>query len=132
MSEFGLQSWPSFTTMSEYFPVSEYNFSGEMMENRNHHPNGQSQILNLIQMHFNLPNGRNVSVVKEYEYMLYLSQVYQAYCYKVEVEFFRSLRDRCSQTESGCMMGQMVGILFIFIYLFTFLFYVVWKVLANK
>ena len=96
------------------------------MENRNHHPDGQQQILSMITQHFHLPegasytipsSGRNQSLesqvgvygyaglreaggkglpnrrgllheegsgsVKTYSQMLWLSQVYQGYCYKV-------------------------------------------------
>ena len=85
MSEFGLQSWPSFSTMSQYLPEDEWFFTSDLMENRNHHGNGQSQILNLIGMHYGMPSNDKMSNAKVYEYMLYLSQAYQAYCYKTEV-----------------------------------------------
>merc|ERR1719242_1772473 len=77
------------------------------MENRNHHGDGQKQILNSIGMHYGMPSNDSLSIAKVYEYMLYLSQAYQAYCYKTEVEFFRSTRYQCSKSKSGCMMGQM-------------------------
>eukprot|EP01084_Bolivina_argentea_P281133 480969_1 len=106
MSEFGLQSWPSFSTMSLYLPESEWSFMSNLMVNRNHHSNGQNQMLNLIQMHYNLPP-KSLPQAKQFEYMLYLTQAYQAYCYKSEVEFFRSIRYQCTSSQSGCMMGQM-------------------------
>ena len=105
MSEFGLQSWPSFVTMSKYLPESEWNWTSDLMTNRNHHPNGQNQMMAGIQMHYNIP--KNKTQKETYQYMLYLSQAYQAYCYKTEVEFFRTLRYQCTSSKPGCMMGQM-------------------------
>ena len=102
MSEFGLQSWPSYATLKEYFPSSQQNWTSSMMTNRNHHPSGQFQIENLISMHYNTPDSDT-----DWKEWLSLTQMYQAYCYKVEVEFLRSIRYECGINDPGCTMGTM-------------------------
>ena len=105
MSEFGLQSWPDFMTISKYVTKEEWSFESAMMMNRQHHPGGQEQIETMIDMHYKLPRAESVA---DFDNMLYLSQVYQAQCVKFEVEFFRRLRSDCpSPDESGCTMGLM-------------------------
>jgi len=79
--------------------------NSNMSMNRNHHEGGSVQIPNLIEMHFNYPPNAG-STQLNYMYQLYMTQVYQAYCYKVEVEYFRSLRNYCTDDFPGCNMGQ--------------------------
>eukprot|EP01083_Nonionella_stella_P101737 288679_1 len=105
VSEFGWQSWPAYSTMKQFVAESEQYYNSETMMNRQHHGGGQQQIVNEIQLHYNLPSAWNETA--GYKYMLFASQYSQAYCYKVEVEFFRSLRETCSASTAGCTMGQM-------------------------
>ncbi|ETO31067.1 hypothetical protein RFI_06054 [Reticulomyxa filosa] len=105
MSEFGLQSWPSFITIKKYFPVDQLSWNSALVASfvhilmccrilflllllfyvyRQHHPDGQSQIENGIAMHYNTPDSGNNQT--DFEAWLFLSQAYQGYCYKVEVE----------------------------------------------
>lgn len=107
MSEFGLQSWPSALTMSEVFPTSEWSYDSDMSINRNHHPDGQDQMLQQIAMHFHLPPTSKLSSYVSWSYMLWLTQVNQAQGYKNEVEHFRRIRTDCSETVPGCNMGRM-------------------------
>eukprot|EP00052_Salpingoeca_macrocollata_P019154 m.158510 g.158510 ORF g.158510 m.158510 type:complete len:637 (-) comp20881_c0_seq3:84-1994(-) len=103
-SEYGLQSWPSAATMAKYIPPNERYYNSSMMTNRNHHPDGQPEILSQIAMHYKVPQG---NTEKAWNDTLYLSQVYQAYCYKIETEHFRRLRTECTDKQPGCNMGQM-------------------------
>ena len=65
---------------------------------RQHHPNGNSIIENGVTMHYNWPNG---SDTQTWANILFMSQVYQSYCYKVEVEHFRRIRMTCNDTYPG-------------------------------
>eukprot|EP00750_Incisomonas_marina_P005964 INCI14258.2.p1 GENE.INCI14258.2~~INCI14258.2.p1 ORF type:complete len:545 (-),score=88.70 INCI14258.2:874-2508(-) len=114
MSEFGLQSWPSALTMGQVFPPEQWSFSSDMSTNRNHHPQGQSQMAQQISMHFHLPQDCwpecGTPTNKEYSdwsQMLWLSQLNQALGYKAEVEHFRRIRTDCSENVPGCNMGRM-------------------------
>lgn len=112
MSEFGLQSWPSAITLKDTFPPDQWSFSSNLSTNRNHHPDGQDEILQQISMHYHLPKLANNTpgkrgMYKAWRLMLYLTQVNQAYGYKTEVEQLRRIRTECSETVPGCNMGQM-------------------------
>eukprot|EP01084_Bolivina_argentea_P123214 218359_1 len=107
LSEFGYNSWPSSSTMRQYIPLNEQYYNSSLMINRNHHMNSQQDMIYMIKQHFNLPNNASNSPADEYKYMLYLSQVTQAYCYKINVEFLRSIRNDCTINISGCNMGTM-------------------------
>eukprot|EP01006_Ploeotia_vitrea_P029675 TRINITY_DN62168_c0_g1_i2.p1 TRINITY_DN62168_c0_g1~~TRINITY_DN62168_c0_g1_i2.p1 ORF type:complete len:648 (-),score=52.45 TRINITY_DN62168_c0_g1_i2:107-2050(-) len=105
-SEFGLQSWPSAITMNKFFPSTDQHWNSPLMQNRNHHPNGQNEIELGIKMHYKLPE-KPTAPLDSFSAWLYMSQAYQAYCYKTEVEHFRRLRNSCTKTQPGCNMGQM-------------------------
>ena len=111
MSEFGLQSWPSASTLSKFFPVDQQFWASDLMTNRNHHPDGQNQILEQIAAHFHLPPTAKVQGTRDsyisWSHFLYLSQINQAYGYKVEVEHFRRSRTQCTADVPGCTMGMM-------------------------
>ena len=46
--------WYSFV-LWQVFPPEQWSFSSDMSTNRNHHPQGQSQMAQQISMHFHLP-----------------------------------------------------------------------------
>ena len=111
MSEFGLQSWPSAMTMAKVFPTDQWGYSSDLSTNRNHHPDGQNQILQQISMHFHLPkaggctrwqidNGKcgAAALYKPWSQFLWLSQLNQAVGYKNEVEHFRRIRTECTKS----------------------------------
>lgn len=117
MSEFGLQSWPSAMTMSSVFPEEEWSYSSTMSKERNHHPNGQQQMLQQVAMHFHLAEAcdpkqaRDCPPQKMYSgwaMQLWLTQLNQAEGYKHEIEHFRRIRTDCSEKVAGCNMGRMV------------------------
>lgn len=116
MSEFGLQSWPSAMTMAQVLPQDQWNYNTEMSVRRNHHPNGQSQMLQQISMHFHLAktcnpaSSNNCQLKQQYAgwaQQLWLTQLNQALGYKAEIEHFRRIRTDCSDTVPGCNMGRM-------------------------
>lgn len=112
MSEFGLQSWPSGLTMSRVFPSDQWYYTSDLMLNRNHHGDGQDEMLEQIAYHFHLPTETRAPAAIEYvyrdwSYMLWMTQLNQALGYKIEVEYFRAIRTDCSETVPGCNMGRM-------------------------
>ena len=115
MSEFGLQSWPAAITMAKTIKdPQQWTWDSPLMQSRNHHPDGQMQILQQISMHFHVPAGpapwkphTDGQQLKYWRQMLWMTQVNQAVGYKVEVEHFRRIRSECSATLPGCNMGRM-------------------------
>jgi hypothetical protein len=79
-----------------------------MMQSRNHHPNGQAQILQQISMHFHLPSPcvssqkypcQPNNIMHYWRHMLWMTQINQAVGYKVEVEHFRRIRTECTADQ---------------------------------
>ena len=71
----------------------QWTWDSPLMQSRNHHPDGQMQILQQISMHFHLPAGpaawkphTDGQQLKYWRQMLWMTQVNQAVGYKVEVE----------------------------------------------
>ena len=101
---------PAYTTMIQFLSEDQRYYNSEVMNNRQHHGGGQGQMVKEVQIHYGLPEayfGSNTPNDTQYRYMLYATQYSQAYCYKVETEYFRSLRKYCTVNESGCTMGEM-------------------------
>ena len=113
MSEFGLQSWPSALTLAGVFPPDQQKWGSDLMTNRNHHPQGQEQMIQQISMHFHLPRepwwSHSTPALEKrvWAQYLWLSQLNQALGYKVEVEHFRRIRTECDAVTPGCNMGRM-------------------------
>lgn len=114
MSEFGLQSWPSAMTMSSVFPTPQWDYDSDLSTDRNHHADGQDQMLQQISMHFHLPKPCKASdnctvngIYTAWSQMLWMTQINQALGYKNEIEHFRRIRTECTEDIPGCNMGQM-------------------------
>lgn len=88
LSEFGVQSLPSFSTLAEaYLMPEDAHFFGELNIHRQHHPDGNQQILDEISMNMKVPNVTDP--VQNFKNMIYLSQVNQAMTLKTASEVFR-------------------------------------------
>ncbi len=86
-SEFGFQSWPELATINTFLNPGDYNIFSPVMES--HQKNGQAnaKILHYIAENFLYP--------KDFESLLYVSQVLQAMAVKYGVEHWRRNRGRC-------------------------------------
>ena len=103
--------------MGRVFPEDQWSFSSELSQRRNHHTQGQQEIVAQVATHFHLPpdwwpvcspasHCWRDRAYTDWSYMLWLSQLNQALGYKAEVEHFRRLRTDCSAAVPGCNMGQ--------------------------
>lgn len=89
MSEFGVQSLPSFSTLAAVYEMpGDADYFGELNMHRQHHENGNQQILDEIKMNLKIPNKTEDSV-QFLKYMIYLSQINQAMTLKTATELFR-------------------------------------------
>lgn len=101
MSEFGVQSLPSYATLSEVysFPDDAGLFS-DLNQHRQHHSNGNHEIFNQIQF--------NLKPVDDFEAIIYMSQIYQAMTLKTGTELYRRSKNVIDpQTSQGYCMGTM-------------------------
>ena len=87
VSEFGYESFPSIDTIKTFAEKKDYNFTSKLMEYHQRSPIGNSIILENFSRYFRIPYN--------FENMVYLSQVQQAFAMKTAVEYWRSLKPNC-------------------------------------
>lgn len=72
-SEYGFQSWPSFSTLRPVSLREDWSYSGRFASHRQHHESGNQQMLQQAALHFTLPNSSDP--IRQYTDTLYLTQV---------------------------------------------------------
>lgn len=87
MSEFGLQSFPSFKTVKTFTLPEDRNIFSHVMEAHQKNGTGNEKIMFYISEYFKYP--------KNFEALLYVSQLIQAEGMRVGVEHWRRNRGRC-------------------------------------
>ncbi|KAM4807728.1 beta-mannosidase [Rhinophrynus dorsalis] len=91
-SEYGFQSWPSLSTIGKVSQPDDWSYTSNFSSHRQHHSSGNEQMLLQAGLHYNLP--KNPDPIKEFQYTLYITQVMQAQCVKLQTEFYRrSMRE---------------------------------------
>uniref|UniRef100_A0A669QB31 Beta-mannosidase n=1 Tax=Phasianus colchicus TaxID=9054 RepID=A0A669QB31_PHACC len=103
-SEYGFQSWPSFSTLEKVSSAVDWSYTSNFSLHRQHHENGNDQMLQQIGYHFKLP--LTTDPIKKFKDTIYLTQVMQAQCVKTETEFYRSSRSEIIKGE-GHTMGAL-------------------------
>lgn len=95
VSEFGFQSLPALETIRTYADESEWNMTSYIMEHHQRNEVGNSKIITYMTDHFRLP--------KDFESLVYLTQLLQAEAVRTGVEYWRRNR-RCT---SGTLYWQL-------------------------
>nr|XP_054489782.1 beta-mannosidase isoform X7 [Agelaius phoeniceus] len=103
-SEYGFQSWPSFSTIEKVSSPEDWSYTSNFSLHRQHHEGGNIQMLQEIGRHFKLP--QSPDPVKQFKDMIYLTQVMQAQCIKTETEFYRFSQSEIINGE-GHTMGAL-------------------------
>uniref|UniRef100_A0A8D0FRN0 Beta-mannosidase n=1 Tax=Strix occidentalis caurina TaxID=311401 RepID=A0A8D0FRN0_STROC len=103
-SEYGFQSWPSFSTIEKVSSTEDWSYTSNFSLHRQHHENGNDQMLQQIGHHFKLP--QSTDPIKKFKDMIYLTQVMQAQCIKTETEFYRFSQSEIIRGE-GHTMGAL-------------------------
>ncbi len=86
-SEFGFQSFPSYKTVCTYTEESDRNIFSQVMESHQKNDSANGKMLYYISENFRYP--------KDFECLLYTTQVLQAIAIKSGVEHWRRHRGRC-------------------------------------
>lgn len=89
-SEFGFQSFPSMRLIEGFAAVGDRNVSAPVMEAHQRNEAGNARIIATICRHFRFP--------RDFEQMVYLSQIQQALALKTAVEAWRATKPRCMGT----------------------------------
>uniref|UniRef100_A0A8D1TM09 Beta-mannosidase n=1 Tax=Sus scrofa TaxID=9823 RepID=A0A8D1TM09_PIG len=105
VSEYGYQSWPSFSTLEKVSSGEDWSYESKFSLHRQHHENGNFEMLQQAARHFRLP--QSADPLRTFKDTLYLTQVMQAQCVKTETEFYRRSR---SEIVDG--KGQTMGALY--------------------
>ncbi|XP_050011677.1 beta-mannosidase isoform X3 [Alexandromys fortis] len=104
VSEYGYQSWPSFSTLEKVSSKEDWSYSSGFALHRQHHGSGNDEMLEQVQLHFRLP--RRTDPLRRFKDMIYLTQVMQAQCIKTETEFYMRSRSEIVDGE-GHTMGAL-------------------------
>ncbi|XP_051820137.1 beta-mannosidase isoform X1 [Antechinus flavipes] len=104
VSEYGYQSWPSFSTLEKVSSAEDWSYNSSFSLHRQHHKNGNTEMLNQAAIHFKLPQNSDPLIM--FKNTLYLTQVMQAQCVKTETEFYRRSQSEVIDGE-GHTMGAL-------------------------
>ncbi|XP_029416092.1 beta-mannosidase isoform X2 [Nannospalax galili] len=107
VSEYGYQSWPSFSTLEKISSAEDWSYTSEFSLHRQHHENGNTEMLHQAKLHFTLP--QSTGSLQAFKDTIYLTQVMQAQCVKTETEFY--LRSR-SEIKISSGEGHTMGALY--------------------
>ncbi|XP_070577836.1 beta-mannosidase-like [Ptychodera flava] len=101
VAEYGYQSMPSFQTLKRVSIEEDWVYDSPFMTHRQHSAEAGLAMENLMKRHFRLPDvGDSTQVFKD---KLYLSQISQSLCYKVQTEHYR----RSQSDEEAKTMGSL-------------------------
>jgi beta-mannosidase len=91
VSEFGFESLPAVATVEAFAPdPADWNLGSPLLDHHQRCASGNARILFYLAQQFRLP--------RDFEGLVYLSQVLQAEALRVGVEHWRRERDRCRGT----------------------------------
>jgi beta-mannosidase len=89
-SEFGFQSFTSMNVIESFTDPADRNPSSPVMETHQRNDGGNARILETMTRYFRFP--------KDFEAMVFLSQIQQGLAIKTAIEYWRSTKPRCMGT----------------------------------
>ena len=104
LTEWGWQSYPSFITWRSVTSAEDWQLDSPLMQNRQHHPDGNAQQLAQIKRHFNVPNATDSRT--QFDDYVYVSQAVAALCYGSLMGFYRTLRNQAPSYTMGRCIGK--------------------------
>jgi beta-mannosidase len=89
-SEFGFQSFPSMNIVESFTEPADRNPSSPVMETHQRNDGGNARILETMTRYFRFP--------RDFDQMVFLSQIQQGLAIKTMIEYWRSTKPRCMGT----------------------------------
>lgn len=89
-SEFGFQSFTSMNVIETFTEPKDRNPSSPVMENHQRNDGGNARILETMTRYFRFP--------RDFDQMVFLSQIQQGLAIKTAIEYWRSTKPRCMGT----------------------------------
>ncbi|PRP79964.1 mannosidase, beta A, lysosomal [Planoprotostelium fungivorum] len=109
-SEYGFQSQESSISYSSVVLPEDWSWNSSLMNHRQHHPEGQEQMLAEVKMHFSVSDAVTSGKGREvFERWAYLTQSMQSVCIKAQSEFYRRGRGTEARTM-GAIYWQLNSI----------------------
>eukprot|EP00898_Chlorokybus_atmophyticus_P005444 jgi/Chlat1/5900/Chrsp4S06244 len=97
------QSWPSAVTLEPVSTQHDRVWNSKFMQHRQHHDDGDHQMLWQIRQHFALRDAKELKEPTAYKRMLYLTQIMQSLCVKTQSEHYRRNRANGLNGDDGTM-----------------------------
>jgi beta-mannosidase len=93
-SEYGWQSFPSLQTLAPVTQPADWQVTSELMLQRQHHPNGNAELVAQDRMFFAPPPNAsaNLTAAAAFQAFIYQTQAVQAVCIGAQAEFYRYAR----------------------------------------
>ncbi|MEP7240353.1 MAG: glycoside hydrolase family 2 protein [Devosia sp.] len=89
-SEFGFQSFPSMPVIESFAGPGDRHPASPVMESHQRNPGGNARIVETMERYFRTP--------RDFDEMVFLSQVQQGLAIKTAIEYWRSTKPRCMGT----------------------------------
>lgn len=105
VSEYGWQSYPSLHTMGPVTSPGDWSNNSTMMNHRQHHPDGNAELLAQIKRFFHIPTSANRTA--DFVNFIYLSQVVQSLCISTQTRFYRALKQSPGAYTYGALYWQL-------------------------
>ncbi|CAL8468004.1 g7542 [Coccomyxa elongata] len=110
VSEFGFQSYPSFSVLKQVTAPEDWSYTSAMMNYRNRHDNGNPQLIAQIARQFNVPAatappGGNQAF--QFNQFIYLTQVVQSRCYEAATAYWRRIKTDPDAMTMGVLYWQL-------------------------
>uniref|UniRef100_A0A0B6ZR31 Beta-mannosidase n=1 Tax=Arion vulgaris TaxID=1028688 RepID=A0A0B6ZR31_9EUPU len=104
-SEYGVQSWCNNESLSNVFNPLDFSITSDMVNHRQHHTNGNTEMADEVKVHLNLPNSPDANV--NFADFIYLTQINQAMCMRTQSEHYRRYQARLLADGRGLTMGAL-------------------------
>ncbi|XP_078001198.1 beta-mannosidase-like [Glandiceps talaboti] len=108
VTEYGFQSWPSFKVLERVSIEEDWDFGTNFSEHRQHNADAGLYMEEMLNVYFDLPEQDDE--VENFENTLYLSQISQALCSKVETEHYRRSQSDPDVMTMGALYSQLNSI----------------------
>ena len=105
VSEFGFQSFPSFITWRSISESGDWSYNSDLSLFRQHHDDGQEQMEGQVRRYFDWPNATDAT--KLFDDTIYATQLAQAFCYGMEIQHWRRIRNESPGRTMGAIYWQL-------------------------
>lgn len=106
IAEYGLQSYPAMVSLKTITDIEEeLVFGSDFLHQRDHHPNGDTEMVRLINFQFNIPKEGTPNYTNT---IVYYSQVVDGWGMRISTEHYRKFRSMYTEDGKGHTMGALL------------------------